>query len=136
MIIDVFVNHHLGHGDQHGGVGARFDGYPLLGQRFGRWTEAWVHADYFCPGLFGQGQVGRRIWTKTGDQRVPAPHNNQFGVKQIIAGVAGKSGTQGGARCKSGGFMDVLPLMTLQPPFRLKNRRAAIPVPCRAASLP
>ena len=36
VIIEIFGYHDIGHGDQHGSVGARFDGNPLFRQRFGR----------------------------------------------------------------------------------------------------
>jgi len=92
LVDQAFGDHHVGHGGHHGAIGAGPDGNPLIGQADGAQGLARVDQDGLRPGLarlldeiHGVGPVDHL-------GRVPAPHQDQFGVHPVMPALAGVQG--------------------------------------------
>ena len=100
----VFDNY-ICHGNEHGGIGAGPDGYPFVGEDRRRLRESRINGDYLNSFLLDFGQSEGGIGVPDGYGRVPAPHDDQLGVKQILKRITGSHGAIGCRRCVYGAFI-------------------------------
>ena len=105
MILKVLGNEHVGHSQEQGGIRTWLNLNPLISKPAPRGIELRINTDDLGALLFGLGEVESRIRAKARNQGIPAPKDDQFGIKEIIAGIAGKKGAKRGHRRKKSRFL-------------------------------
>ena len=67
LVLQILLDDHVGHGNQHGAIGARNDGNPLVGKGSVGFRVPGVDSHNPDPGVFGLGQVPRGVGVLNGD---------------------------------------------------------------------
>ena len=86
---EAFGDHDVGHGRHHGRVRPGADGHPLVGERHGAHRHARVDADRAGAALPGQPDEIFAVRPVAHLGRIPAPHQEVFGVEPILPLVPG-----------------------------------------------
>ncbi len=87
MIIEVFFDQDIGHGDEHGRIRGRADGNPLGVQMPAGGIQPGVHTNKGGSIFLGLVEVMDRIRAEARLQGVPSPEDDQFRVEKVIPGI-------------------------------------------------
>ncbi len=98
LIVQIVGEDVPGHACHHCRIGIRLDGYPpgIIGSC--RVGVLRIDHDKFAAALFGQTHVVERVAAMERVGRVPAPHDDEFGVRKGVILIAILDGTEGHAR--------------------------------------
>ncbi|MBA7695694.1 hypothetical protein ES703_104327 [subsurface metagenome] len=107
LFLQVLRHHYVGHCDERGGIRAGADRYPVMGECRGGGSESGVDGDDLGAMFFGLRQIPGSVGVLNSDRRVPSPHDYQFGIEEVIAGVGGESHPETGELCKDAAFVGV-----------------------------
>ena len=91
-LVQIFDNHHIGHGTHHGRISPRPDGHPLVGQAGRAQRVAWVDTHNTSPTLPRQLHKVVAVGSVAHLGRVPTPHQDEPGIQPILALVARMQG--------------------------------------------
>ncbi len=87
VIIEVFFDQDIGHGDEQGRIRGRPDGNPFRGQMPAGGIQPGVHTNKGGPILLGLVEIMDRIRAEARLQGVPSPEDDQFGMEKVIPGI-------------------------------------------------
>ena len=101
-IVKILGQHHVRHGAHHGGIRARADGDPLVGQGGGAERMARVDANHMRASFARQLDKVIAVGAVAHFGRIPAPHQDVFRIQPVLALVAGDKRAVDGGRGQVG----------------------------------
>ena len=89
LVVQVFLDHHIGQGSDQGAIGAGVDGNPLCFQGDGAVIVNGVHYDKLRSRFLGLDTViTNALAACPGHDRIVGPQHDQLGIKHVVGGVA------------------------------------------------